>query len=299
MNKPILSIIILSYNTKQITLDCLHSIFKETEIKKLSFEVIVVDNASTDGSVEAIKGVQNSNPTINLIENKENIGFGKANNQAVKAAHGTYILLLNSDIVVLDHAIEKLFTFYQKNEEKVHFLGGKLLNKDLTPQTSAAPFYTLPVAFAALLLKGDYWGATRSSPSTFTKTGWISGACILTKKEYYLRLDGFDEEIFMYMDEVDLLYRGKKLGYSTYFYPEATFIHLGSASSAKRTYPILQVYRGFLYFYKKHYSRSSLFLLKCMLKLKAAIGITIGKVTHNTYLVTTYEQAKKLVDMDR
>jgi GT2 family glycosyltransferase len=153
--------------------------------------------------------------------------------------------------------------------------------------------------FAALFLRGDYWGLTRSSPTTTTETDWVSGACIITKKKYYESLSGFDEKIFMYMDEIDLLYRAKKKGYRVFFYPEARFTHLGSASSGNRTYPILQVYRGFLYFYKKHHSAVAMFFLKGMLQLKSLIAIAIGKLTNNSYLVSTYEEATKLVSMDR
>jgi len=96
------------------------------------------------------------------------------------------------------------------------------------------------------------------------------------------------------MDEVDLLFRARKKGYETYFYPGARFIHLGSASSQGKTYPILQVYRGFLYFYRKHYGAGEVSILKIMLQLKALLSLAIGKVTRNAYLIETYEKAYKL-----
>lgn len=288
-----LSIIVISFNTKEITTNCIRSI--ATSLKKAEFqtEIILIDNASADHSAEAMEklaGTLPANLTMRVVANKDNVGFARANNQGVKIATGTYILLLNSDTVALDDALPNLLSFYQKHPE-VHFLGAKLYNKDMTPQASSAPFYTLPVIFAALFLKGDYWGLTRNSPSSFTKTDWISGACILTKKEYYKAINGFDEGIFMYMDEVDLLYRASKQGYSTYFYPGAHIIHLGSASSNGKTYPILQVYRGFLYFYKKHYGAYELFLLRIMLQLKAVVSIIIGYITNNSYLKKTYVEA--------
>jgi GT2 family glycosyltransferase len=119
----------------------------------------------------------------------------------------------------------------------------------------------------------------------------VSGACILTKKIYYQKLKGFDRNIFMYMEEVDLLYRAKKLGLYTYFYPKAQVIHFGSASSGGKTFPILQVYRGFIFFYKKHFSLISLFFLHVILKLKAAIAYLIGKIKKDRYLIETYEKA--------
>ncbi|HEX7542999.1 MAG TPA: hypothetical protein VF385_02880, partial [Patescibacteria group bacterium] len=155
-------------------------------------------------------------------------------------------------------------------------------------------FFTLPVVFATLLLKGDYWGLTRSSPNKFCQVDWISGACIMTTKKHYQRLDGFDKNIFMYMEEVDLLYRAKKLGLNTFFYPDSQIIHLGSASSNGKTFPILQVYQGFLFFYKKHYSIFSIFVLRLILKFKALIAYIFGRITGDQYLIQTYEQAFKL-----
>ncbi|MBI4226561.1 glycosyltransferase family 2 protein [Candidatus Roizmanbacteria bacterium] len=162
-------------------------------------------------------------------------------------------------------------------------------------QPSCGPFYTLPVIFGALFLRGDYWGLTRYSPNKVKEVDWISGACILTKKQYLTSIEGFDENIFMYMDEVDLLYRAKKQGYSVFFYPKAEFIHLGSASSGERKYPILQVFKGLSYFYKKHHTAPEQIILRFMLKLKAVIWLIMGYIFNNTYLKETYGKALKLV----
>lgn len=286
-----LSIIIISYNTKKITSDCLNSVTKSLKDSSISYEIIVVDNASTDGSTEMLKN-------HNLVINKTNVGFAKANNQGVKQAKGNYILFLNSDILVLDDAIDKLYTFFKQNKKTINFLGGKLLNKDMSPQPSAGPFYSLPMIFGALFLRGDYWGLTRYSPVKIKEVDWISGACILTTKHAFNDIGGFDENIFMYMDEIDLLYRARNKGYRVFFYPEARFIHLGSASSGGRSYPILQVYHGFLYFYKKHHSVLALRMLIFMLKLKALIGLVLGHIFNNKYLKETYEKAYKLSKMD-
>lgn len=299
----VLSIIIPSFNTAKITQNCLDSIYESMTktpagCPELDYEIIVVDNASTDGSVTMLREYQKTHPHLKLIENKTNEGYVKANNEAVKQAQGEYILFLNSDIIVLNEAIPQLLSYYQHHEDTIQFLGGKLLNKNGSPQASAGPFFSLPVIFAFLFLRGDYWGLTRYSPDTVKKVGWVSGACILTKKHYFEALSGFDEGIFMYMDEIDLLYRAHQRHFATYFYPQARFIHLGSASSQGKTFPILQVYKGYLYFYKKHSSPAALFLLKTMLELKALVGFLIGKMVRNDYLITTYEKALKLVQMD-
>ena len=232
---------------------------------------------------------------ITVIQNKNNVGFGRANNQAVKIVKSNYLLFLNSDIIVLNNSIEKLLNFYKKSQENIHFLGGKLFNDDMTIQPSTAPFFTIPIVFAALFLKGDYWGLTRSSPNKTKKVDWVAGACIMTQKKYYSDINGFDEDVFMYMEEVDLLYRAKQKGYDTYFYPDARFIHLGFASTGNKSYPVIQVFKGLKYFYKKHYSKHMLFWLSVILKAKAIISLLIGKITNNKYLIETYEKAYKMV----
>lgn len=293
---PELSIIIISYNTKKITQECIESIYQSKP--NIPFEIIVIDNTSSDGSVEMLKELQNDKVNLIVVENTENTGFAKANNQGVKLARGNYILLLNSDTLILDDALSTLLTFYKENEDHIHFLGPKLLNGDKSPQASCGPFYTLPVIFAALFLRGDYWGLTRYSPDTLKEVDWISGACILTKKGHYNQVNGFDEQIFMYMDEIDLLYRAKKQKLRVFFYPKSQIIHLGSASSGNKSFPVQQVYKGFMYFYRKHYPIWQVNMLQYILKIKALVALTIGRVTGNQYLINTYENAYKIAAMD-
>lgn len=296
MVKIDLSVVIISFNTKRITQDCLESINRSLMGTKINYEIIVVDNDSSDGSKEMLQDYskEKQNYTIYYQANS-NLGFGRGNNLGVKMASGNYVLLLNSDTIILNQSIEKLFSFYVANEKTINFLGPKVLNPDLIAQPSVAKFFTLPVIFTSLLLKGDYWGATRYSPNKFCQVDWISGACILTTKKIFERLGGFDKNIFMYMEEVDLLYRAKKIGLNTFFYPTAQIIHLGSASSKGKTFPILQVYKGFLFFYKKHYSFFHLIVLHAILKIKAIIAYLIGKIKGDRYLVKTYGEAFKLV----
>jgi len=296
MKMPDLSIVIVSYNTKKITEDCIESINRSLTNTKIKYEIIVVDNNSLDGSQAALQKIaQNEAHHLVFFQTGSNLGFGQGNNFGVKKANGKYILLLNTDTYVLNRAIEKLYNFYVAREKQIHFLGSKLLNKDLSAQPSACRFFTLPVVFATLLLKGDYWGLTRSSPNKFCQVDWISGACIMTTKKHYQRLGGFDENIFMYMEEVDLLYGAKNLGLICFFYPDSLIIDLGSASSQGKTFPILQVYKGFLFFYKKHYSILHILALRLILKFKAIIAYLIGKIRGDQYLIKTYEEAFKLV----
>ncbi len=289
-----LSIIIINYNTKEITLNCLNSLKTSLMGEKISYEIVLIDNCSQDGSFEVFKSLAKADPRIKYYYQKENLGYSKANNLGAKLAKGKHLLFLNSDTFILNKAVGKLIDFYKKNEKEVSFVGPKLLNFNLTPQPSAGYFFNLLTTFIALFLKGDQLNLTRFSPQEIKKVDWISGACFLTKKKIFEAVGGFDQKIFMYMDEVDFFYRAKKMGYRVYFYPQAKIIHYGSASSSK-TYPILQLYRGLIYFYQKHYSFVSLQILKLFLVLKALIAIFLGRVLKNRYLLETYTQALKLV----
>lgn len=285
------SIIIVSFNTKKLTEDCLTSTIRSLKESKLRWEIIVVDNISEDGTREMLK---KKFPMVKTILNSENVGFGRGNNQGIKAAKGEYILLLNSDTVVLNNAIGKLVSFGRQHPNA--FIGPKLLNPDRSPQSSCGPFFTLPVVFAALFLKGDYIGLTRWSPNRARKVDWVSGACILAPKKLFMQNLLFDEQIFMYMEEIDLLMRAKRMGYATYFYPRSLIVHLGAASSTnKRKGPVLNIYRGFIYLYKKHGTPFSLGMVRLMLKTKAILAWVIGVALGKGLLKETYEEAYRLV----
>jgi len=308
-----LSIIIVNFNTKDLLKNCLQSIFTSLKKQNLSFEVIIVDNNSTDRSVEFINQLTNkkvngltssrvkelnnllinNKSTVKLIKNKKNLGYGKANNQAFRRARGEYILLLNSDTEVIDDGIDQLLNFLKENKE-VDIAGGKLFNKDNTPQPSCGPFYSLPVCFFMLFLKGDKLKLTRWSPKKTGEVDWVSGACLMVKRRVFEKLS-FDENIFMYMDEIEFLYRAKKTGFKVFFHPKAKFLHLGAASSEGRKTPVLNIFRGLLYFYKKHHFGWQLFLLKLMLKIKAAGAYLFGVLSNNNYLKKTYAEAFNLV----
>lgn len=286
-----LSVVIISFNTKQLTQECLTSTIRSLKESKLSWEIIVVDNISTDGTREMLK---KKFPKVITIFNKENVGFGRGNNQGIKMAKGEYILLLNSDTIVLSNAIGKLVSFGRQHPNA--FIGPKLLNPDRSPQSSCGPFFSLPVVFASLFLKGDYIGLTRWSPTRVKKVDWVSGACILAPKRLFMQDLLFDENIFMYMEEIDLLMRAKKKKYPTYFYPRSLIVHLGAASSTnKRKGPVLNIYRGFLYLYGKHGTPFSRFMVRLMLKTKAAIAWTVGLLLGKDLLKETYEEAYRMV----
>lgn len=285
-----LSIIIPSFNTKALLDQCLRSIGENVKDSSLKYEIIVVDNASKDGTIELLK---TKYPRVIKIFNKTNVGYGKANNQGIRKATGGFILLLNSDIQVFDNAIVDLYEFAQKYPHA--FVGGKLLNEDRSPQVSCGPMYTLPVVFLMLFAKGDALGITRSSPTKVSIVDWVSGACLIGPKDAFVNVGLFDEGIFMYMEEIDLLYRAKQKGYMTIFYPGAQFIHSGAASSGDRREPVVNIYRGLLYFYHKHRSIMEERILRVLLVFKAKLAVLFGSLTGRKSLVAIYEQTLRMV----
>lgn len=277
-----LTIIIVNHNSKNLLINCLESIKNSLKINLLKHEIIVIDNASTDGSLDYLK----KNRKINLIINRINKGFGSACNQGIVEAKGKYILLLNPDILVLKDAIYKLVAFFKKFDKG--FVGAKLLNPNLTVQASCGLFPNLPVVILMLFLQGERLNITKFSPQKITKVDWVSGACLLGKKEDFLKLGGFDENIFLYMEEVDLLYRAKKIGLPNYFYNEAEFIHIGAAISGHKQ-AVNNIFQGLLYFYKRHYSYFDCLILKLLLYLKSIIAISLGTLILKKQLVSQYK----------
>lgn len=278
-----LTIVIVNYNSFRLLEQCLKSIRTSLADSQVTYEVIIVDNSPSKETINTT-----NQDYLRIIRNKINTGFGAGCNRGIKAAQGRYVLLLNPDIQVIDQSIMKLLRFIQ-NKNRC-FAGGQLLNTDLSKQPSCGLFFNLMTIFIMLFLKGEQLRITKYSPQTTRRVDWLSGACLLGKKADFLGLDGFDEKIFLYTEEVDLLYRAMKNGFSCYFYPEASFIHQGAATTGldKATE---NIYKGLIYFYKKHYSGPDLLILKSFLYLKAVISIIISLLTGNQILRSRYIKA--------
>ena len=285
-----LSIIILSYNTKDLTLQCIQSVIKQykKELEEEKIEIVVVDNNSTDGSPSAISNFKFQISNLKPIENKKNVGFAKGCNIGAKAALGKYILFLNSDTEVLDKGFLQMIEFLEKNP-KVAILGGKLYNADGSAQPSAGKFYNL-TNLIIMLLGLERLGFLRSSPTKIQKVDWVSGACMMIKKELFDKLFGFDEHFFMYIEDMELCFRARKLGFATYFYPDVKLKHK-SLGSSNRAFAIINIYQGILRFYSKHKSHFEYLIAKTLLIAKAEILILVGFLTRNAGLRDRYKKA--------
>ena len=235
---PVVSILVISYNTKAMTLECLASIAAETTVPH---EVIVVDNASPDGSAAAIAAAF---PDIRLIAATENHGFAKGNNIAAEFARGDYLLLLNPDTVVLDRAIDKLVAFAERTPA-ARVWGGRTVYADgsLNPgscfslQTLWSIFCRtsgLAIVFSASeWLNSENYGAW--DRSTEREVGYVCGCFFLMKRAFWTELGGFDLTYQMYGEETDLCHRARARGARPRVTPEATIVHYAGASSKRRS----------------------------------------------------------------
>lgn len=275
------SIIILSYNTKELLRLCLASLYDK--LSNITFEVVVVDNASEDGSLDMVK---KEFSRVKLIQNKTNVGFAKGANRGAKITRGEYLLFLNSDAQIKDDNIKEMATMFENNPH-TGIIGGELKNLDGTTSESYGSFYSIPSII--LLLFGSLLKNTRSM-SVPGFVDWVSGGFMLIRRSIFEELQGFDEHFFMYVEDMELCYRAKKKGYTIQFFPNAKALHKAQGSSS-RPFAIINIYKGLLYFYKKHKSFLEYFIVKALLKVKAIVAITIGMVTLNTNLVKTYKKA--------
>lgn len=282
----ILSICILNYNTKDLILQCLSSLFGQydKQINKKELEIIVVDNNSTDGSIESIK---KKFPKVILFENKENAGFSKGQNIAAKIAKGSYLFFLNSDTYVKDDHLLAMILYLESNKN-VGVLGAKLYSPDGSQQLSVGKFYTF-FNFLIMLISGERVGFLRSSPKKIIEVDWVMGAALMIKKRLFDVIGGFDEHFFMYIEDMELCYRVRKKGYMIMFYPDIKIVHEERGSS-NRSFAVISIYEGLLYFYKKHKNYIQYKLVKIAFAIKACFAVTIGVIVGNRYLVSTYKR---------
>lgn len=296
---PLLSIIIASYNTSEITLNCLKSIQKDKGLSfdlnkisndaKIPTEIIVIDNNSTDDSVKQLKKLT----TIKLITNSTNSGFAQANNQGIKIARGNYLLLLNSDTLILHSAISQSLNWLSTHPE-AHLCTAQLLNKDLSIQASGGYFPNLfntlawsfgldDLPFFNLLVKPFHPHPPHfyTHEKFFTKDhpqDWVTGAFMLLRRSIVDLTKGFDESFFMYGEEVEWAYRmHQSLPHSQSWYlvgPQ--IIHLGAASARQKSDPLLREYQGVISFFKKHRPQWQLPVLRIFLKINASLRSLIN-----------------------
>lgn len=292
------SVLIVSYNTMDMTLACIASVreFANSEEQ----EIIVIDNASTDGSADAIAKIF---PDIHLVRSSVNLGFAGANNLAAHQASAPFILLLNPDTLILDNGITRLLDFAQRNPE-AGIWGGRTFFADMSLNPSSVwRFMSLwslcaqAFGFSKIMGKSRFW-----SPESYG--GWarnsvrevdiVTGCFFLIKRKLWEKLGGFDQQFFMYAEEADLCFRARKLGARALFTPDATIIHYGGASETVRADKIKRLYTGKCTFILKHMSAWKASIAVSLLKWHAAVRwfgyATVFRVLKSPHMGVAAEQ---------
>ena len=264
-----ISIIIVSWNTARLLENCLASILANAPTSP--FDIWVVDNASTDDSHRMVR---EKFPQVHLVENRENVGFARANNQAIQRCAGKYVLLLNPDTLVASGALQALVEFLDKQPE-AGAVGARILNPDGSLQISSHPRPTLSRELWRLFHLDSI-----SPYAAYPLTKWeanqpqevdvLMGACLLLRKEVLDKVGFLDEDYFMYSEEVDLCYRIQHAGWRLYWIPQAQVVHFGGQSTQQApTEMFLNLYRSKVIYFRKHYGWPAAQIYKSILRIAA------------------------------
>jgi GT2 family glycosyltransferase len=266
-----LSIVIVNFNTREIVLDCLRSIQSHT--RDITFEILVVDNNSEDGSGKAIK---KSFPQVVLIENKDNRGFSAANNQGLRISKGRYAVLLNSDTALVENCFAAIVRYLDAHPE-FSILGPEILDSNNQPCSMRLWEDTAYDAAIKILGRFDAASEFRKMGSRETKeVEVVGGSCFVIRREMFATVGLLDENYFLYNEEDDFCRRARRLGKKVCYFPEARLQHLLGQSThqpAIREKVIRETYKSNLYFYSKHYSVPWNLLLRSLYCLTFASGI--------------------------
>lgn len=258
------SVIIVNWNTKELLSNCINSIQEKTA--GVSYEIIIVDNNSADGSAEMIKM---EFPHCKLVASNKNNGFSRGNNLGIHEAIGRYIFFLNPDTILVTNALNGMFKLMESNQS-VGAVGCKLLNRDGSIQfICARTFPTLFNQFSYYMMFNRLF--PKSKRFTNVELGYwdhkesmeidcLSGACIFAKKSIIDKIEGFDDSFFMYAEDVDLCYRIKQEGWKLYYLASEEIYHLGGASSKKqshRYFSAIAMRESNYLLFNKHYGKTS------------------------------------------
>ena len=284
---PKLSIIIVNYNSGEYIAKTVNSILNNPP--KNDFEIIVVDNNSTDNSLSLLREAKN----LKIIRLQKNIGFGAANNLGAKAAQGKYLLILNNDTVISEHTIDELLNFYENSDygavgPAVLYPDGKFqisfgMDLNIFTEFILKYFYELYYRFLYKLKRGKL----------SREVDWLSGVCFIIKKDIYEEVKGFDEKFFIYLEDCDFFRRLRRKGYKIFYYSDVSIIHYKGKTTGKFysfVYPFTK--KSQLYYYCK-YNKKSFKLLKMYLKLKLKIALLFSEkketLTNTLRVVNEYE----------
>ena len=266
------SIIIVNHNTRNMAIDCIKSVIEQT--KAVTYELIVLDSGSTDGSVEAI---QSEFPHISLIASPEDVGFATANNIAAKRARGRKLLLLNPDTIILDRAIDRLHEFAERRPE-CKIWGGRTLFADGSLNVSCRPDITLLSLFCFAsglnaFFDLDTYGAWKVD--TERPVDMVVGCFLLIDHDLWRGLGGFDPIFFMFGEEADFCIRARKIGAQPTITPSATIIHYGGASYPNKAEQRIQLLAGRVTLMHRHWPVTKRFVGRCLYHMLALTRLVL------------------------
>ena len=271
MSSITLSIIIVNWNTKELLKKCVQSIMQHT--RDLTYEIIVVDNHSDDGSIPFLNDIFLS---FTLIQNEKNLGFSRAHNQGIKIAKGKYILLLNSDTYIADNAFYSMMHF-MKGDNNIGICGPKVLNPDFSPQTTRVDQYSPMDAFLKILGIYNYRKESeRMDYDTIQEVEVIGGCCMLFRRSVFNTVGLLDESYFLYNEENDICLRARRAGWKIVFYPISIVFHIGGSSTSQREIAdtvVVACYKSNVYFYKKYFSTKAYFILLLTYKITFFLSV--------------------------
>jgi N-acetylglucosaminyl-diphospho-decaprenol L-rhamnosyltransferase len=267
--EPLLSVIVVNWNTRSLLGGCLDSI--DSTIGDTPTEIWVVDNASSDGSLAFLRA---NYPHVNVIANETNVGFARANNQAAAQCHGKYLLLLNSDAVLLNAAAPGLIKILEAHLETAA-VGPMLLNADKSFQAGGTDFPTLASEILLALGIARWWrqGYFPGYPPSHAGgvVDWVGGACLLIRRDAFEHIGALSEEYYMYTEETDWCYRARRAGWKIRYSPNQQVIHYGGASASQSPLAMRgQLYKSKLHFFKRHRNWLEYTLLRATFVLSAA-----------------------------
>jgi GT2 family glycosyltransferase len=263
---PQLSIIIVSFNDKSHLEECLSSI--KENVQNINYETLIVDNNSSDGSQEFIR--QNY-PEVKLITNQENVGFAVALNRGIRRSEGEFFLFLNTDTVIYPEALNLLLEEL-KNSPGIGAIGPALLKRENAYQVSFGRRVSFISEIFQKFFLNPFYKLRLKSAQKRKEVGWLSAACFMTRREVLEDVGLFDENFFLYFEDIDLCYRLRRKGWSLVFFPQARVFHKGGTSTRQDKVQSRFEYRkSQLYFYQKHNSKVSVSLLRLYLGLNFSL----------------------------
>ncbi len=253
---PELSVILVNYNDRVHLKDCLASL--TDTVKDVPFEVIVIDNQSSDGTPEWIR---EHAPQVRLTVNAENAGFARANNQGIKLSRGKYVLFLNTDTILEPRAVSLLLEEL-RSDQTIGAVGPALLCGEKSFQVSFGKKVSFLREICQKMVLNPYYRLRLKRGMEKRQVGWLSAACLLTRRDILEEVGSFDEKFFLYFEDIDLCVRIGQKGYALEYLPLARVYHLGGASTKGLELFSRYFYRkSQLYFYEKHNSKAAQTLL--------------------------------------